>query len=102
MLISVKTPPISDRRKKEGETTGQEDLFKKYLHQALIDTEVITEKVDISNPTEATHFLNTYVVAGEIIGYYENMASAPSGFINLQEYIYHKLKSRFKCQRKRP
>ena len=29
LLISVKTPPISDRRKKEGETTGQEDLFKK-------------------------------------------------------------------------
>jgi len=102
LLISVKTPPISDRRKKEGETTGQEDLFKKYLHQALINTEVITEKVDISNPTEATHFLNTYVDAGEIIGYYENMASAPSGFINLQEYIYHKLKADLSAKGKDP
>ena len=93
LLISVKTPPISTPYKLEGDVIGQEELFKKYLHQALIDTEVITEKVDISNPTEATHFLNTYVDAGEIIGYYENMASAPSGFINLQEYIYHKLKA---------
>ena len=102
LLISVKTPPISGYYEKQGNATGQEELFKKYLHQALIDTEVITEEVDISNPTEATHFLNTYVDTGRIICYYEDITSAPSGFIDLQEYIYHKLKADLSAKGKAP
>ena len=63
---------------------------------------MITEEVDISNPTEATHFLNTYVDAGRIICYYEDITSAPSGFIDLQEYIYHKLKADLSAKGKDP
>ena len=102
LLISVKTPPISTPYSLKGKIEGQQELFKKYLHQALIDTEVITEEVDISNPTEATHFLNTYVDAGRIICYYEDITSAPSGFIDLQEYIYHKLKADLSAKGKDP
>ena len=103
LLISVKTPSVSGLRgEQKGEVTGQQELFKKYLQQALINTEVITEEVDISIPTEATHFLNTYVDTGRIICYYEDITSAPSGFIDLQEYIYHKLKADLSAKGKDP
>ncbi|EJF36391.1 hypothetical protein HMPREF1320_0031, partial [Capnocytophaga sp. oral taxon 335 str. F0486] len=102
LLISVKTPPISTGNELTGETTGQEDLFKKYLHQALINTEVITEEVDISNPTDAPHFLNTYVRAGKIVSYYKDTTSIPPGFIDLEKYIYNKLKADLSAKEEDP
>ena len=104
LLIKVTTPPISGRDEETGDTTGQKALFEKYLHQALIDTEVITEEVNLAiDDTDAIYFLNTYVdFLGRIIAYYDNISHIPSGFVDLQEYIYNKLKADLSARGKDP
>ena len=93
ILIKVTTPPISRGRKGTGETAGQEELFKKFLQQALIDTEVITKEVDVSIPTEASYFLRAYTKSGLIRSHYKERSDIPVGFKDIENYIYDKLKA---------
>ncbi|KQB37502.1 type VI secretion system Vgr family protein [Flavobacterium aquidurense] len=90
LLVDVIAPVITTGN--PGNSVGQQALFEKYLRQALIETKVITETVDISADAG---FVAQYVRSGEIGAYYDGRA--PTGFITLQDYIYNKLKDQLKA-----
>lgn len=96
LLIELRTPEIVPTKgSRKGNGTGQKELFENYLRQALIEAEVDMETIDVSGDA---HFQTggRYVIGGKIAAYYENAGSAPSGFIELENYIYNKLKEKLK------
>ena len=101
LLINVKTPPISTDDSLKGKIEGQEKLFKKYLHQALIDTVVTTVDIDISSDN-VTDFIDTYTEVGKLRAYYVKKNLEPLGFVSLENYIYDKLKIALGKQNKDP
>jgi hypothetical protein len=94
LLVEVVTPFISSGN--PGSAAGQKDLFEKYLRQALIETTVDTEILNLSTDIE----LQTggkYVVGGQVAAYYKSATNTPAGFVKLQDYLYAKLKAQLKA-----
>ncbi|MGV0925396.1 hypothetical protein [Empedobacter tilapiae] len=81
-----------------GDSTGQKELFEKYLRQALIECNVVTRTLDLSSDPNL-QVEGRYVKDGQIIGYYEAESYSPyranprqpADFITLENYIYNKL-----------
>jgi hypothetical protein len=93
LLIDVTTNTSSV---KAGNSAGQKDLFEKYLRQALIETKVVTETLNLS--TDAN--LQTggkYVIGGKIAAYYDVTTNKPAGFVDLESYLYTQLKAQIKA-----
>ncbi|KMQ58351.1 hypothetical protein ACM39_18625 [Chryseobacterium sp. FH2] len=95
LLIDVRTPAISSTVKKNGDISGQKSLFNSYLKQALIDTEVATESLDLSADTNLQTG-GTYILNNLIKAYYDDAVTPPAGFKTIQEYVYEKLKDQLK------
>ena len=94
VLIEVIAPIISTGN--PGSSLGQKDLFERYLKQALIETEVQTEVLDISSDPKFQPG-GSYVIDGQIAAYYFPSSLAPSGFHTLENYLYDKLKAQLKA-----
>eukprot|EP01132_Coremiostelium_polycephalum_P012990 gene12990-15866_t len=82
-------------------TTGQEDLFKKFLNQALINPVVETTSLDVS---AVANFNTKYVHSGQIGAYYSDdythspvvaNTHRPAGFQSMENYLSTLLPARF-------
>lgn len=95
LLIDVTTNILATASsQKSGNPSGQEALFNSYLKQALINADVSTENLNLSTDSNLQTG-GTYIHNNLIKCYYDD-ATAPSGFINIQTYIYQKLKDQLK------
>jgi phage baseplate assembly protein gpV len=103
VLINVKTNIDSNRDIEEGlsPTTvveqDQKTMIRKFLRQALIDPIFSIETLDLSsknqpNTTTRDNFNRTYVSSGRIKCYYKHGATVPTGWKDLSDYLYEKLK----------
>lgn len=96
VLIEVVSDTSASGIQNTPNMVGQKDLFERYLKQALIETEVQTESMDVSvDPKFQTG--GFYVIGGLIAAYYQPSSLAPSGFQTLQTYLYEKLKAQLKA-----
>ncbi|WP_131537901.1 phage baseplate assembly protein V [Pedobacter nototheniae] len=96
LLINVITPEIVPTRgRRTGNLIGQKELFEKYLRQALIETDVSTEIIDVSTDINFQPSAK-YVKNDQIAAYYSG-SPTPTGFTNLEDYLYNLLKARLKA-----
>lgn len=91
VLIEVRTKPTA-----KGSSTGQKELFERYLKQALIEVDVQTETIDVSTDPKFAA-TGSYRNSGQIISYYNPGSLAPAGFQVLENYLYSKLKNQLKA-----
>lgn len=101
LLVEIKTPPISSSVENQGDKTGQEELFEKYLNQALIEVDIETYFLDASLDTNLKPG-GKYVDGSRILAYYEDESLIPSayaqGYLNLIFYLNGKLKEDLKVK----
>ncbi|NML38712.1 hypothetical protein HHL17_16000 [Chitinophaga sp. G-6-1-13] len=95
VLVKVATPPMSTAVAQTGSTSGQKDLFAKYLKQALINVEVVEETLNVTADPGFQSGGN-YNNSGQIVAYYIG-SGAPSGFVTLENHLYSKLKDQLKA-----
>ncbi len=93
LIIEVQTNSSS-----VANSTGQKELFENYLRQALIEADVETVSINASTDT---HFQagGRYVIGGKIAAYYHPASNAPTGFVDLQTYVYSLLKQQLKANK---
>ena len=110
VLVEIATPEIvATKGPRTGNSAGQKELFERYLRQALIDTTVDTIVLNVTTDTK----LQTggiYVDGGKIRAYYNPILNPagtayikntrePAGFVDLQTYLYTKLKAQLRAVR---
>jgi type VI secretion system secreted protein VgrG len=107
VLINVKTDIDNDpiNTVEEGflvndiTETGQKNIIRKFLRQALIDPVFSVETLDLSSFGQPTtlirdDFNRTYVDGGRLKCYYKYGATVPAHWKSLSDYLYTKLKAK--------
>jgi len=79
--------------------TEQKNIIRKFLRQALIDPIFSMETLDLTsvnerNTTNRDSFNSTYVVGGRLKCYHNHGATVPSGWKDIDDYLYTKLKAK--------
>ena len=99
LLVDVDT---NINRKLSGSSSGQKQLFEKYLRHALIEMEVETYSLDLSSDSNLQHG-GKYVDRNRILAYYDDESQIPlshaDGYLNLVFYLNGKLKEDLKSKK---
>ncbi|AZB08656.1 hypothetical protein EG344_07305 [Chryseobacterium sp. G0162] len=99
LLVDVDT---NINGKLSGSSSGQKQLFEKYLRHALIEMEVETYSLDLSSDSNLQHG-GKYVDRNRILAYYDDESQIPlshaDGYLNLVFYLNGKLKEDLKSKK---
>lgn len=104
VLVNVKTDITASGTEDDGYDIAlvlqEKKNIRKFLRHSLVDV-VFKETVlklsskNETNTTTRDHFNRTYVDGTEIRGYYDSGVTKPSGWVDLDDYLFTKLKAKY-------